>query len=45
MYQQSNLDFFRYLALFLLAFLSLIILLLSFTTLTAIKEKKICIEE
>jgi len=45
MYQQSHLDFFRILALVLLAFLSLVILVLSFMTFTAIKEKKICIVE
>jgi tellurite resistance protein len=45
MYHQSHLDFFRYLALLLLAFLSLIILVLSMMTIAAIARKEICIEE
>jgi tellurite resistance protein TehA-like permease len=45
MYHQTHLDLFRVLALVLLVFLSLIILLLSFMTLKAIKENKICIED
>jgi len=45
MYHQSHLEFFKYLALVLLVILSCVIGMLSFMTLGAIKNKKVCTED
>jgi tellurite resistance protein TehA-like permease len=45
MYHQNHLDFFKYLALVLLVILSCVIGMLSFMTLGAIKNKKVCTED
>jgi tellurite resistance protein len=45
MYHQNHLDFFKYLALVLLVILSCVIGMLSFMTLAAIKNKKVCTED
>jgi len=45
MYHQLNFVFFQYLALSLLILLSGIVILLTVMTVTAVKNKKICIED
>lgn len=45
MYHHNQMDFFKYLALVLLIILSGVIILLGFMTITAMKNKSICIED